>query len=201
MITPEQVKAIEALHDPNHYMAKFCVNPKAWYYEAMRIACELGLRGGGVTTKRILDIGGGFGYFAMACQDLGHDVINLDRVEQPIDRANGILGVAYWGCKIAAYSPLPENLGTFDLVTMFGVNFRHGDDEYWNATDYRHLAQDVRSRLNPGGRWVVRPNQTEDKSSAIIFLMDPVWWQGVADPDAAITITEYEVEIRWPQST
>ena len=199
MISQKQIAAIEALHDPDHYMAKFCIDPNAWYAAAMRIAPGLGLADG--KTLSILDIGGGFGYFAKACGDLGHTVINLDRIAQPIDRANGILGVAYWGCEIHPYRPLPTNLHSFDLITMFGVNFRDSRNEYWDTIDYRYLTQDIYTRLNPGGRLVVRPNQTEDESSPINLLMDATWWQGVADPDAHITITEHEVEIRWSQST
>lgn len=197
MLTPEQVEKIEALYEDGHYMAKFCKNPKTWYYEACQIACDLGLRGGGVLRKKILDIGCGFGYFAKACQDLGHDVVGLDVPDKTIDTAMKVLGMPYFSHEIVAYNPLPESLVGFDLITTFGVNFRHSETDYWEAVDYQSLAFDIRSRLKYGGRWVLRPNQTSSKASPIAHLMDVNWWRNVVGPAPGIKTTEHEVQIRW----
>lgn len=201
MITQKQIAAIEALHDPDHYMAKFCVNPHAWYDEAMKIAAGIGLADGKILS--VLDIGCGFGYFVKACEDLGHVAQGIDMRDPMIENAALTLGITYTPLFIEPGGALPASFTGYDLVTMFGVNLRHGlpDPEYWGDSFYRQLAADIRPRLNPGGRWVLRPNQTDDKSSPIARLMEPDWWQNVAGPDAIITITEHEVEIRWPQST
>jgi SAM-dependent methyltransferase len=202
MITDEQVTQIEALlpGNENHYMAKFCRRPRAWYAEAMEIAGRLGLHRS--KPLRVLDIGCGFGYFAAACQELGHAGTGLDVRDVMIARAARILDALYIQHRITHPFPLPEVILSdtsrrYDLITMFGVNLKSATGVYWGEPAYICLARDVRKSTLPGGRWILRPNQSEDKTSPIACLSDAIWWQRVLGPEATVTVNLPEVEIRW----
>lgn len=182
---------------PDHFMAKF-YEPDGWCFKSRRIAFELNLRR--TPRKRILDIGCGFGYFVMACREYGHYAIGLDRPDEVIEEAACILGVPYVPHTIEPCVALPSGLANYDLITTFGVNLRHASGELWGQDDYSVLTTEVRDRLLPGGRWVLRPNQTDDPNSPISRLMEHVWWRDVAGPDAYITIDKYQVEIQWPNN-
>jgi 2-polyprenyl-3-methyl-5-hydroxy-6-metoxy-1,4-benzoquinol methylase len=197
MLTADQERQLMALRDdyPGHYMGKFCRCPSRWFRIAREIAEGMGLHQG--PHQRILDIGCGFGYFTTACMELGHTVTGLDVPDDMIRDATTITGIEYRPHVIQAHQPLPDGLDGFDLVTTFGVNFRHGPDKYWANTDYYYLATDIHNRLRPDGRWVLRPNLTTDADSPIALLVSPGWWRRVVGPTAEITITDHEVQIQW----
>ncbi len=197
MITYEQARQIMALESKysGHPMAKFCRHPETWYAGADAIARSMGLHHG--LPERILDIGSGFGYFVKACGDLGHTIYGLDVPEPVIDEAMEILGIKGTLHEINAFERLSGIVGDFHLITTFGVNFKRDSGLYWGPSPYVFLADDVRSRLRPGGRWVLRPNQTDDKTSPIARLMEADWWRTVAGPQVTITVSTHEVEIRW----
>ena len=97
-----------------------------------------------------------------------------------IDSAAGILDVPYLPLHIQACLPLPTTLVDFDLVTMFGVMFRHGSayasHDYWGWPEYTFLARDVCSRLKPGGQWVIRPNDHGGDGTDLSHLKDADEW-------------------------
>ncbi len=197
MITVEQERQLAVLwaESVGHYMHKFAMTPRQWYAEAMQIAKGLGLDKG--PPLKILDIGMGFGYFLKACQQLGHTIMGLDEPEKIIWRAATILDIPYVLDHVKAFWAMPPELTDYDLITTFGVNFRHDSGKYWERDHYQWFSTDVRKRLHPGGCWLLRPNQTGESDSPIASLMDPAWWREVAGPKAAITISTHEVEIRW----
>lgn len=197
MITVEQERQLAELWATSvgHYMHKFAMTPRQWYAEAMKIAKRIGLDKG--PPLKILDIGTGFGYFQLACQELGHDTTGLDIPDDAVWRATDILGVLCVLHMIQAYDPLPEILSGYDLIATFGVNFRRDDETYWGPDEYTFFAADIRKRLRPGGRWILRPNQTDEPDSPIALLMDPAWWREVAGHRATVTISTHEVEIQW----
>jgi SAM-dependent methyltransferase len=197
MITCEQAREIMALESkyPRHPMGKFCRHPRVWYDEAMGIARDMGLHES--EPLRILDIGCGFGYFARACCDLGHHVLGLDTLNTMIYLATRALAIDLVSGGVEAYETL-ENVSQYHLITTFGVNFRYGKGRYWGTDEYRFLAKDLRSHIIHGGRWVLRPNQTDDKTSPIARLMEADWWRTVVGPNATITIKPLEVTIQWP---
>lgn len=197
MITAEQERQLAELwaESVGHYMHKFAMTPRQWYAEAMQIAKGIGLQNG--PSLKILDIGTGFGYFQLVCRALGHTTVGLDVPDDVIRRAVEILGVSCVPHTIQDYQPLPAVLTDYDLITTFGVNFRHAPKAYWGGDDYAFLAADIRKRLRPGGRWLLRPNQTDDAESPIALLRDPAWWREVAGHRATITVSTYEVEIQW----
>ena len=197
MITAEHERRLAELwtESMDHYMQKFAVTPRQWYAEAVQIAKGIKLHES--DPLRILDIGTGFGYFQLACRALGHTTVGLDVPDDVIRRATEILGVSCVPFTIQAYESLPGVLTDYDLITTFGVNFRHAPKVYWGGDDYAFLAADFCKRLRPGGRWLLRPNQTDDADSPIALLMDPAWWREVAGHRATVTISTHEVEIRW----
>lgn len=159
MLSDKEVAAIEGLADwnPDHPMVKFCENPRMWEKKARQIACSLGLDDN--RPLRIFDLGCGFGYFVRVCTDLGHDAEGLDRREPLMaGGANDILGNRFVSGGVQPGYPVPVEFQDADLITMFGVSLRRENGDYWDATEYAELTRDILSRLNKGGRFVIRPN-------------------------------------------
>jgi SAM-dependent methyltransferase len=202
MITDEQARQIAALESkyPGHPMAKFCRHPRAWYAEAEQIARDMGLHELKLPRIDILDIGCGFGYFLKVCAHYGHGVLGCDLPDDMIMKAQAILKVPAVGEEVKPLQGLHPTAWKFDLITTFGVNFRWNPQTYWGVSEYIFLANDLRSRLRPSGRWVLRPNQTDDKTSLIARLMEADWWRTVAGSQATITISPPEVTIQWPNN-
>lgn len=197
MITTEQERALAELWATSHghYMQKFALTPHSWYADAVDIAKTAGLHES--PPLRILDLGCGFGYFQLACRQFGHTFEGLDVYDPVLSLATSILGAPYVPHTILSYEPLPGELTDYDLITTFGVNFRLTPKLYWGLAEYGFLTSDVRKRLRPGGRWLLRPNQASDATPPIASLMDPAWWQGIIGREATVSISSHEVDIRW----
>ena len=181
MISLAQQSALHKLRDdhPSHFMVKFCANAQDWLLEAHRIAAQLNLNAPPV--KRILDVGTGFGYFQLACKRFGHDIVGLDVPDTFIQTAAAILGVSYIAHEIYAYQALPEDLMGYDVVTTFGVNFRHAQNQYWGWREYGFLARDVLGRLRPTGQWILRPNRANVEHLSFAYLFDEAAWRNALD--------------------
>lgn len=182
----------------DHYMYKFTQRPGQWLGAARRIADQQAENLSG--RHSILDIGCGFPYFVTACRERGHEVIGLDVYDRLISAAAAILDIPFVGLTIKAHEALPRVLSGYDLVSMFGVNLRHGDastsNDYWDVEEYRFLAADIRTRLNPHGAWYLRPNTERHQ-----HFVSARWWRQVAGPDAFIYIGgAREVWVEWPKS-
>jgi 2-polyprenyl-3-methyl-5-hydroxy-6-metoxy-1,4-benzoquinol methylase len=154
----QQRKALAQLaHAPwKCTMRKFCNSPDEWLAMSRDIAKDLLLHKS--RPLEILDIGSGFGYFAMACRDLGHNVMCIDKPNKYVEKAARILCSQFELYKIAAYIPLPK-WGAFDLITTFGVNFHEQSTGMWGDVEYAFLADQLMPMLRDGGRWVLRPNK------------------------------------------
>ena len=207
MLSNEEVAAIEDMADwdPDHPMAKFCNDPQSWYREAMQIAIGLGLEteGGlpsgchaGRYTRplKIYDLGCGFGYFVRVCSDLGHNAEGLDRGGPPmLGGANDILGNKFVSGGIQPGYAIPDDFQEADLITMFGVMFRHGSAfasrDYWGWPEYTFLARDICSRLRPGGRLVIRPNDTGGDGKSFAHLRDANEWSAHIGAFATVSRT------------
>lgn len=202
ILPPEKVAALEALRDNGHPLEKFSHNPQGWVDEAEKIAVGFGLHQG--PPLRILDIGCGYGYFLWVCEQYRHQTFGVDVSCDLLWQATAILARRFCGLEIQPGSGWPDRMRAYDVVTTFGVNFRMENSQvYWGEMHYRWLATTIRIHLLPGGRWVLRPNQTDDQTSPIADLMDAKWWAEVLDRSkhhATITISKVEgsVEIRWP---
>lgn len=199
MFSTGQLTALHALGDGNedHYMHKFTVRPGYWIGMARRIADGQAENIAG--RINVLDIGCGFPYFGSVLQDRGHTVAGVDVADGMIEAAAAILDVPFAGLTIEANRVLPRVISGYDLVTTFGVNFRHGcpstSTDYWDIEEYRFLANDIRVRLNPGGAWWLRPNTEKTPHT-----LSRQWWRQIAGPDAFIYVHGKEVWIEWPRS-
>lgn len=80
--------------------------------ESLNLDCE---------SRRILDVGCGFGFFVSICDCMGHTVVGLDRDEPIIRRGQEAVwkGGPWVTHEITPALPLPADIGQFDLVTVF----------------------------------------------------------------------------------
>ncbi len=181
---------------PDHLLAKFFGRRHYWRAEASRIAWQMGLDTS--PPLRILDLGCGLGYFVAVCRGLGHNADGVDAPDEVAREAAWASAVPFRPCLIQSFIPLPEDLQGYDLVTMFGVSLRHGPEQYWGADAYRFLGNDIRSRLKPGGRWVLRPNRATAQHVSLMHLLDVKWWRRcLREATVEVDTTEGQVAIRW----
>ncbi len=198
------VPALEALQERHRAMAVRPVGPFKYFdlatYLRMnaRRAVRLGLDR--ATPRRILDLGSGFGWFAVVCRELGHEVVGLDVVTPGSDGSDlytdviELLGVRRVAHRIEAGVALPEELaGPFDLVTAFQIVF----GKTWSVGDWRGLLADLRPRLAPSGRLHLEFNAPKGQArafgddvaalfaSAGASFADYVGWHIVHVPEAA----------------
>ena len=134
----------------------------SWYVrDSMARAVALGLDHN--APLRILDLGSGAGYFLLACRHFGHEVLGFDlpgnRFYAEMFRHLGLPRVEG---AIQRMQPLGAVEGKFDLVTAFAVTFakiRSADGTAdWGEAEWRFFFEDIRGRLNPGGRLFLRLN-------------------------------------------
>lgn len=107
------------------------------------------------SSKEILDIGCGGGFFLFVAQDQGHRGLGLDTGGIPVfDALVDLLGVERVIYKIAAFEPLPDFGRKFDLITAFSTAFHGGKDNSWRwgAKEWEFLVNDLERHLKPDGR-------------------------------------------------
>lgn len=147
----EQIRDRHGVDDPRDEPPKYVVEPEEWINENLRRirAVELDLGG----RKRVLDLGSGVGYFLYISDLLGHDAVGIDLDEMPMfNEMIDLLGVERHVWRIEPFVPLP-NLGKFDLVTGFQICFNgHRSDQLWGRPEWNFFLDDLRFRLNRGGR-------------------------------------------------
>lgn len=123
--------------------------------QMVKLAEAVGVRSG----MRVLDIGCGLGIFGWVCEQLGAEVVNVDSPMGVVFGATYALGLRYVPHNIRRDNPLPEGLGTFDLITTFHVVIGE-QGRLWGSEDYRWFIADGMARLlRPGGSWAWRINR------------------------------------------
>jgi SAM-dependent methyltransferase len=107
---------------------------------------------------RLLDIGGGVGFFAELALQRGWDASSFDISEQATERAVKRLGAE------RAWSSMPEDMeGTFDAVTIWCV-VAHTLNPY-------ALIESARKALRPGGIvWITTPNFAFQRRYGAVLL-------------------------------
>jgi SAM-dependent methyltransferase len=138
------------------------LDERAWTDNAVEraLAVELDTR----PPLSILDLGCGVPYFLFVARYFGHRGIGLDlnenRMFNDLTRLFGIERVAH---RIVPFQPLPEFDRRFDLVTSymsyFNFYFEDNRARAWTADEWKFLFDDLRSRLNPGGRVRIELNR------------------------------------------
>ncbi len=196
MLSPDQRNAIAALHakHPHHFMRKFFTTREMWCQDAQRRAERLGLAD--TAPKRILDIGCGVPYFMLAAESLGHVVTGVDVPDAVLAEACQIMGTSYCPHVITVDETLPRQLPTrVDLVTMFGVNLKRRDGEWWAWGDWVAFIRSVLIRFvnseaatRPRMRIVMQPN-TGPFCSELLFDV-PRWQEEFAGLAVSVEVTD-----------
>ena len=159
----------QAIHDrhafenPSVGWTKY-LDLKKWIGVNLRRVHELDLDWG--RRKYILDIGAGAGYFLYVCKWLGHHPLGLDIDEVPMyAEMTRMLGLQRVLWRVKAFEPLPDFERKFDLITAFMICFNgHKSPSLWGSSEWSFFLDDLQTRLNPGGRILLRFNREEDGS-------------------------------------
>jgi SAM-dependent methyltransferase len=111
-------------------------------------------------SQRILDIGAGTGYFLLVCRHQGHQPLGLDLPDEPLyDECFDFFALPRMLHRIEAMQALPESGEPLDLITAFMTCFNYeADGRPWGEQAWRFLLSDLRERLNPAGRVVLKFN-------------------------------------------
>jgi hypothetical protein len=109
---------------------------------------------------KVLDIGAGFGYFAVVGNLYGNQ-IELADVPHPIyDAVTPLLGLTKQELEIKPLTPVTLQ-GNYDLVTAYRIVF----DKGWGEDEWRFFLRDVRDNLlNEGGSVVLGFNDRRDRA-------------------------------------
>lgn len=115
--------------------------------------------------QQILDLGCGGGFFLFVARDLGHEGLGLDLAGVPVfDALVDLLHVERKVHRVTAFEPLPDLGRSFDLITAFATAFQGSKEDSWRwgAAEWDFFLNDLRSRLNPGGRIFLDLNAAYD---------------------------------------
>ena len=107
------------------------------------------------SSRQILDLGCGGGFFLFIARHHGHSVLGLDIDEFPLMRELvELFEVPRTVWSIQPFQPLPDFGRKFDLITAFSTRFNRDekDERVWGVAEWNYFLDDVAGRLNPGGR-------------------------------------------------
>lgn len=115
--------------------------------------------------QQILDLGCGGGFFLFVARHLGHEGLGLDLAGVPVfDALIDLLHVERKVHRVTAFESLPDLGRKFDLITAFATAFQGSKEDSWRwgAAEWDFFLNDLRSRLNPGGRIFLDLNAAYD---------------------------------------
>jgi len=149
----DRLREIQARYatSTNHYV-KYAEVDRFWRENRKRIQ-DLGLHR--CTSKRVLDVGCGGGFFLYLLQQLGHEVLGLDIEEFPLfGELVDLFGVPRLVWAIEAFKPLPDLGARFDYITAFATRFNRSveRDWYWGPSEWNFFLDDLEQYLAPGGQ-------------------------------------------------
>ena len=132
------------------------------------------------SSRRILDLGCGPGYFVALTRALGHDSHGVDAPASDlneVEREVYTTLVQALGCSdvvspllIERFKPLPFRDRPFDLISAFWICFnRHRQPDEWGAREWKFFVEDALSCLRPGGRIVLELNENPERYGALRF--------------------------------
>lgn len=126
-----------------------------WLKSKMDIAERFGLHE--APPRRILDIGGGNGLFAVVLRSLGHEVVITDTAVNPMYEALVALhGLDREKLIVQAMTPVALERGRFDLVTALMTVFNKRPHQ-WKEPEWGFFLHDVATNLlRPDGRLLLK---------------------------------------------
>lgn len=117
----------------------------------------------------IIDLGSGAGYFLWVCRERGHEVLGLDIFDDPLyDACFEFFSLPRVEYRIEALKPIYDFGGNANLITAFMTCFdRYSDGRTWEPGAWSYFLNDIRDRLDPGGRLVIKFNA--DLDSGLLY--------------------------------
>ena len=119
------------------------------------------------TSKEILDLGCGAGFFLFIAKQLGHSGIGVDVGHHPVcNELLDLFGVERKVWSIQRFEPLPDFGRKFDLITAFSTAFHRSSDKSvaWETDEWNFFLDDLFERqLKPGGQIFFDINSGKDK--------------------------------------
>lgn len=96
-------------------------------------------------SKRVLDIGCGFGYFLYAAREMGHQVQGIDVPDPLLNDITDLLGISKVRSSVKANEPLPDiPNGPFNLITAFETCFNQKETGvWWGVSEWKFFLNDL----------------------------------------------------------
>lgn len=118
--------------------------------------------------SRCLDVGAGFGYCALALQELGHDVIAHENDYAAIREISKAIPVPWHFEPIRRCEGLALSGTPFELIVCHGVIPIRDSVGWWEWLDYAGIAGDMLQRLAHGGVMEIIVNRGEGGECALV---------------------------------
>ena len=145
---------------PNKYFGAH-----AWIKKDLKRWEELDQAGLITPNLKVLDIGSGFGYFAIVGMAYtGSNCIELADVPDPVyDAVTSVLGLSKYEVDVRAFTliQIQNNDKRYDLITCYRIVFDKWNG-FWEEEEYRFFLHDLQSLLNKGGSIVLGFNDRRE---------------------------------------
>ena len=117
------------------------------------------------SSKQILDLGCGAGFFLFLAKQSGHSCVGVDVGDHALsNELIELFGIDRLTWRIRAFEPLPDFGRQFDLITAFSAAFNRNADETrgWTADEWEFFLNDISRHLKPSGQILLEINSGKD---------------------------------------
>jgi SAM-dependent methyltransferase len=159
-IDQEKFRQVIESHGSEGYDSYKYFDKQLWLRTKMMRAIELGLDKS--SSKSVLDMGCGAGYFLYCCKFLGHDVHGIDLPTYEFYRDMiALFGIPRTGFRIESHKNLPVLDKRFDVITAHQICFNgHKTEDLWGPDEWDFLLNDLdQNYLKPGGTIALEFNE------------------------------------------
>jgi SAM-dependent methyltransferase len=159
-IDQEKFRQVIQSHGSEGYDSYKYFDKQLWLRTKMMRAIELGLDKS--SSKSVLDMGCGAGYFLYCCKFLGHDVHGIDLPTYEFYRDMiALFGIPRTGFRIEPHKNLPVLDKRFDVITAHQICFNgHKTEDLWGPDEWDFLLNDLEQNyLKPGGTIALEFNE------------------------------------------
>ena len=159
-IDQEKFRQVIESHGSEGYDSYKYFDKQLWLRTKMMRAIELGLDKS--SSKSVLDMGCGAGYFLYCCKFLGHDVHGIDLPTYEFYRDMiALFGIPRTGFRIEPHKNLPVLDKRFDVITAHQICFNgHKTEDLWGPDEWDFLFNDLEQNyLKPGGTIALEFNE------------------------------------------
>jgi len=159
-IDQEKFRQVIESHGSEGYDSYKYFDKQLWLRTKMMRAIELGLDKS--SSKSVLDMGCGAGYFLYCCKFLGHDVHGIDLPTYEFYRDMiALFGIPRTGFRIEPHKNLPVLDKRFDVITAHQICFNgHKTEDLWGPDEWDFLLNDLdQNYLKPGGTIALEFNE------------------------------------------